>query len=113
MWLYILLFFYYRAKLIAEGIWNRAQTHVLRDDNEVIRNELTMIRNRNARLIEQLREKSMEHSKLTAQMATLQKQVILHYHRLFHPVIFLTHPDSKGFLYSMKSIGLFWKSGWE
>uniref|UniRef100_A0A9J2Q1D0 K Homology domain-containing protein n=1 Tax=Ascaris lumbricoides TaxID=6252 RepID=A0A9J2Q1D0_ASCLU len=58
-----------------EGIWNRAQTHVLRDDNEVIRNELTMIRNRNARLIEQLREKSMEHSKLTAQMATLQKQL--------------------------------------
>uniref|UniRef100_A0A915B933 Uncharacterized protein n=2 Tax=Parascaris univalens TaxID=6257 RepID=A0A915B933_PARUN len=57
------------------GIWNREQKHVLHDDNEVIRNELTMIRNRNARLIEQLREKSMEHSKLTAQMATLQKQL--------------------------------------
>lgn len=35
-----------------------------------------MLRNRNNRLIEQLREKSMEHSKLSTQMSTLQKQVL-------------------------------------
>ncbi|KHN80124.1 hypothetical protein Tcan_12315, partial [Toxocara canis] len=58
-----------------EGMWNRAQARALRDDNEVIRNELMMIRTRNNRLIDQLREKSMEHSKLTAQMTTLQKQL--------------------------------------
>uniref|UniRef100_A0A0R3RY67 Uncharacterized protein n=1 Tax=Elaeophora elaphi TaxID=1147741 RepID=A0A0R3RY67_9BILA len=45
------------------------------DENETIRNELVMIRNRNNRLIEQLREKSMEHSKLTTKMSTLQKQI--------------------------------------
>ncbi|MCP9265548.1 hypothetical protein DINM_020877 [Dirofilaria immitis] len=45
------------------------------DENETMRNELIMIKNRNNRLIEQLREKSMEHSKLTTQMNTLQKQI--------------------------------------
>ncbi|VDK83753.1 unnamed protein product [Onchocerca ochengi] len=45
------------------------------DENETMRNELIMIKNRNNRLIEQLREKSMEHSKLTTQMSILQKQI--------------------------------------
>ncbi|CAG9533403.1 unnamed protein product [Cercopithifilaria johnstoni] len=45
------------------------------DENEKIRNELIIIRNRNNRLIEQLREKSMEHSNLATRMNTLQKQI--------------------------------------
>lgn len=46
-------------------------------ENETIRNELAMVKNKNNRLIEQLREKSMEHSQLVSQMSTLQKQVII------------------------------------
>ncbi|VDK86823.1 unnamed protein product [Litomosoides sigmodontis] len=45
------------------------------DENDMARNELTIIKNRNNQLIEQLREKSMEHSKLTTRMSTLQKQL--------------------------------------
>ncbi|KAK6111323.1 hypothetical protein QQG55_43210 [Brugia pahangi] len=47
----------------------------IHDENEIVRNELVMTKNRNNRLIEQLREKSMEHSKLRTEMSTLQKQI--------------------------------------
>ncbi|VBB28763.1 unnamed protein product [Acanthocheilonema viteae] len=61
-----------RNRFSNQGI---CDNRVIVDENETIRHELIMIRNRNNRLIEQLREKSMEHSKLITQMSTLQKQI--------------------------------------
>ena len=63
---------------VPEGGWNRADSRMLYDDSEATRNELEMFKNRNNRLIDQLREKSMEHSKLASQVAALQKQVRVH-----------------------------------
>uniref|UniRef100_A0A1I7VBA7 Nck-associated protein 5 n=1 Tax=Loa loa TaxID=7209 RepID=A0A1I7VBA7_LOALO len=61
-----------RNRFSNRGISDNQAIH---DENETIRNELVMTRNRNNRLIEQLREKSMEQSKLRTQMSTLQKQI--------------------------------------
>uniref|UniRef100_A0A1I8EPB4 Uncharacterized protein n=1 Tax=Wuchereria bancrofti TaxID=6293 RepID=A0A1I8EPB4_WUCBA len=61
-----------RNRFLNREISNNRAIH---DENEIIRSELVMTKNRNNRLIEQLREKSMEHSKLRTEMSTLQKQI--------------------------------------
>lgn len=52
------------------------ETRMLNDESgDAIYSELKATKNRNSRLIEQLREKSMERSKLASQVDTLHKQV--------------------------------------
>uniref|UniRef100_A0A915PVC8 Uncharacterized protein n=1 Tax=Setaria digitata TaxID=48799 RepID=A0A915PVC8_9BILA len=58
----------------SENGWISVNSCTILDENETMRNELIMIKNRNNRLIEQLREKSMEHSKLATQIGILRNR---------------------------------------
>ncbi|VDK29883.1 unnamed protein product [Gongylonema pulchrum] len=65
----------YRMRRNLGANWTSGNSRAILDENETIRNELALIKKRNNRLIEQLREKSMEHSKMASQMSSLQKQM--------------------------------------